>query len=796
MTSFDHLRDLDGYKRLTTEGRQYFETVLANPPARPVGENSLFSISGAYSAGRFPYMKQYDSGGCEKPFVLMSILDRTVVDIISQPHALSIVRHNILGRPRPGSYVCDYIRCTQTEFSLVENKPKAAIQKLASRTRDWFQDSGGTWHFGPCDEVASRLGMGSMVFCPDEYPVNYLVNLQFLCRIPFRDLIAEKPKLLPRLQDALSERPHSILESCKRFEGLTGAYIYQALVRGHIYGLLEMQQFDADFVLFRTEAEVNTQKEHLLGMAAPRKDSFGPMHRRLLLCSETELRLTDAAKLRFQARRKAGKKLNATDYRDIAKMRKAELEGAPVEAAFVRRVGERGGKGQPLGEEHRQGVVDHIKLYFKEHRVPTFSKLRGDFEEHAKDKNLYVPSPSTHRKIFNEELAPERAAFLTGGKKAFHAARPMTDGAIANSRLAIAGLHVHIDGVFGDVRSKPDEEAEYLRPIFYPLLDDVTGKVFGCGVKVGRPSMIAVAMAHRDCYLRNGFLPVQIYHDFGSEFYNTFIPEMCGRFEIGYEQRIAGAPRFGGLGESLNAHFSAFLQTLVGGAYFDKAGRSASGKYKSRATAAMDIPRIVRAGLNWLFDTWSNSPIGPEHQSPNERFADLLRCFPEALVSVDDCILARYRTSMPIKSLEFDYKRGYRYGGTRFTSTELADLLRADEKPTGPRLDCMDPSCILAMTRGGPIELRSLDFKRVQGLDLALRLEEQASLLFYGPTAKYNQATRNAREARLRRDTEVAVQGVRSTYGESPEPAPVESAPLVDFSASLARRVKRLNELK
>ena len=341
MTGLDYLLDLDGYKKLTHEGRRYFQSVVANPPARPVGESSLFSISGAYATERFPHMKEYDSGGCEKPFVLMSIMDKGVVDIISQPHPLAIVRHDKHGRRRPSSYICDYIRCSQSEFTLVENKPLAKIAELAAKTKDWYQDSGGAWHFGPCDEVAYRYGMSATVFCPDLFPPNYLVNLQYLCRIPFRDLTAEKPKLLPRLQSALEERPLSILDACRRFDGLTGAYIYQALVKGHIFGLIETQQFDTDFVLFRSAKEAAEQEKHLRSMASPADGSLSPMHRRLLVCSDTELGLSEAAQKRYDRRRMAGDRKDATDYRDEVRLLKAKAEGAPRLAAFVRRVGER-----------------------------------------------------------------------------------------------------------------------------------------------------------------------------------------------------------------------------------------------------------------------------------------------------------------------------------------------------------------------------------------------------------------------------------------------------------------------
>lgn len=800
MINFDNLRALDGYRKLTPRGRDHFEKVLASPPARPVGETSLFSNSGAYATARFPHMKEYDSRGCEKPYVLHSIMNEAIVDIIPQPKALSIVRHDKRGRQRPGSYVCDYIECARSQFSIVENKKLADLQRLAEGTRDWQQDIRGQWQYIPAAEVAADFGMGCKVFFPEAFPAAYLVNLQILCRLPVSDLLAQRPKLLGQVCKQLEGGPHSVLDLCREFDGLTGAFLYQALVRERIFGLIEYQHFDLDFVLFRTRKEATTQQIHLKSLAAPDHAAFGPLHQRLMICSPVEKALTVAAQSRYDSRRKAGDPRNATDYRDEVQLRLAAIEGAPRIAAFVRRVGERGGKGQPLTEDQRAPVVQHAHDYFAKLRVPKFSKLRGDFEAYAAQEGLFVPSHEAHRQIFNQEFSPERAAFLTGGKKAFHEARAMVDGANANPRLAIAGLHVHIDGVYGDTWSPPDEDALFLRPIFYPLIDDTTGKVFGRGIKVGRPSRMAVAMAHRDCYTRHKFLPAQIYHDFGSEFYNLFVPDMCAHFVVGYERRPAGAPRFGGLGESFNAQFSAYLQTLAGGTYFDKAGRSADGKRKGRATAELSIPQIVRAADRWIFQTWNTSPIGGEKLSPNQRFENSYRCFPDAFVPVQDSLLARYHTSLPVNVKKFDYRRGFRYGGVKFMSDTLAALLRGKERPSGPRLDCMDPSCIHVMTGGGPATLRSLEFGRAQGLDDGQRMEELSALFSYSSMAKFNQHNRNMKEAMDRRDIEKASAAARDSFeADNAQPAAESSGQkdvqYVDFSSSLEKPIAVLKRL-
>lgn len=90
------IRQLPSYSRLTPTGVDYVEHVLASPPSRVVGANSLMSMSGAVAA-RFPYMVDYESSSCERPFVLLSVLDEQVVDLLSQPTQLIVVKHDARG---------------------------------------------------------------------------------------------------------------------------------------------------------------------------------------------------------------------------------------------------------------------------------------------------------------------------------------------------------------------------------------------------------------------------------------------------------------------------------------------------------------------------------------------------------------------------------------------------------------------------------------------------------------------------------------------------------------------------
>ena len=156
------IRQLPSYSRLTPTGVDYVEQALASPPSRVVGANSLMSMSGAV-ASRFPYMVDYESSSCERPFVLLSVLDEQVVDLLSQPTRLIVVKHDTRGRRSPTQYTPDYLCIRNNEIALVEAKPLETLQQKAAESTDWSLCD-GRWRYSPGDEAAAARGMVFEVF--------------------------------------------------------------------------------------------------------------------------------------------------------------------------------------------------------------------------------------------------------------------------------------------------------------------------------------------------------------------------------------------------------------------------------------------------------------------------------------------------------------------------------------------------------------------------------------------------------------------------------------------------------
>lgn len=747
MDIFDELRVHGAYSALTTEGRDLVEGVFRRPPVRTVGKTSLRSVSGSYASRKFRFLTDYESAGCEKPYILLASQDTSIVELFAQPASLDVIRRDRKGRKRPQRYVPDFLEFSTNRISLIEAKTRKDLEELALRSRDWLLDASGCWHFTPAEDVAQRCGFGFRIFCPDDHSRIYLANLQVIDRLPSCVLDASSTGLIRRIRAKVGIRPRTVLGLCNEFPGLTGGLLYAAISRGELFGLLDLQLLDRDFLVYACEEDA---KRHIgqAGNASSRPGEQGPLARRLASASPRELDLTIAAKQRFDRRRAAGDPFNATDYRDRGRLREAAVEGAPPFAAFLRRVKDRGGSGPRIPAATAEAIGMRAHEYLSSGGIPKLSLLYADFAVYAEDKGLYCPSRETYRKYYGRQLAPERAAFLSGGKRAFHAARPRTDGALANPKPAVAGLRVHIDGVYGDVRSAPDEDDVFLRPVFYPMVDDATGYVLARGIKVGHPNAMVVAIAFRDCYLRHACLPAQIVSDWGSEFVNKFVDEMCAAFSVGRERRPAGAPRFGGMSEMLNAQLSSFLQCMTGGAYFDKASRSVDGCKKSRSTARHTLTEIIAEADRWLFDVWNRTPIGSNTKSPEELWNDSMRCFPEATVRVQEGPIARYFTSYPINARKFDYVSGLSYAGQRYTSALIPELLQRGDRPVAPRLDSMDPSIIHVRTRNGPLELYSMQYQRTRGLAPSQKMVELGDLFSARSRADANQHRRNMAQVR------------------------------------------------
>jgi hypothetical protein len=776
----DAIRALSGFTALTVAGRDLLEMAM-DAPSRRVGESSMLSVSGEFPDEKLGATVQYESRGCEKYFVLLSKLDPAVHCILDQVPKLAVVATDRRGRRQPRQVRFDYIECGLERFALIEAKQREHLLKLKEKApSDWIEEPGNRWRFLPGEVAAQAMGFDFRVFCPEAYPKAQLANLGIRHLVRPLDLARSHAGALAQLDARLAKRPHTVGELCSLHGEITGGLLYQAIEQRFVFGLLDRQLFDLDFLVYGTAHEADLHRQSLAHMTLEARE-LGPLGALHARASSTALAQARKDMDAFDADRKAKVPKNSTTYRQLVRLHAALAEGAARLAAFIPDFMSRGSHELKIDKDIRKKIRDFIKKFWKESDSPHISIARGEWESAAKVSGDYVPSKETFRRLFHEALSPEKAAFLAGGKRAFQAARPMTDGRLAVPELQIAGLHVHLDGVYGDRYSREFEEMLFLRPIYYPLVDDANGYVMARGVKIGAPSRMPVAMALRDCYQRNGWVPTEIIRDGGSEFANAFFSELAANLHFTNECRPIGAPRYGGRGESFHNAFNAHLQSLTGGSYFDQAGRAADGEKKGRRRATDDVAELVRAADHWIFRVWNKTPIGAETKSPEQLFQASLKAFPEAVVTTRDSANNRYLTSMPLGIKKFSYNRGIRWAGVRFSSNELTGMLGRGEKPTEPRLDVMEPSMIWAMTQAGPLSLHSLETERIGGMDIGGRLAKLKKLMGYNMTAAENQHARHVTNADLRREAQLgahaaAASGAASTTAE-PSAAPAAAAP-------------------
>jgi len=756
VSTVETVRALPGWNLLSPAGRHYVEQVLCAPAHRKVGANALVSVCGGYAASKFPYLVEYESAGCEKPYVLLSVLDDQVLELRAQPTALLVTAHDKLGRRLPRHYTPDYLEVRHDRFWLVEAKTEDDLTLLAANSPDWTRGDQG-WRYLPAEAAAANLGLGFKIFCPQEHPRAFLVNAQYFASVSSDDLMAASRGLLARTRRALVKRPLPLSNLCGLLPGLTGGVVFQAIVAGALFGDLNSQHFDADFLVYGT-ADAFRRAGRLRPRIACRER--GPLEARLLSASEKEIAAAMEKSKKYEARRQEKVEMNSTDHRFKLRIVAAEREGAPKLAAFVPNFKGRGSKARRITDVSTRDLVRLAEKYLSEGGLPIHSRMYAHYVAELTGSGGYIVSRETHRTCLSRHLAPERAAFLAGGKRAFHASKPRTGGAEANARLQIAGIRCHLDGVLADLKSRKTDEHPSLRLIIYPMVDDVSGRVLGRGIKIGKGDRQSALMAIRDTYLRCGCLPGTVFTDRGSEFNNQAFEQALGFFGCSYEVRPSGAARMGGMGEMFNAQLSRFLQGFEGGMFFDKAGRSADGSKKSARTAALSVESIISQLDEWIFEVWNKTPIGGNELTPDEIWSSSIQIFPDAVQTVSDSPLARYFTSVPLGARIKDPVHGLRYGSRAFSAANLPLLLASGGAPDSPRIDCENPSIIHLLTNQGPLELHSLDYQRCLGLSQAQLVLEMHRFQTNRARADVNQQSRNLKEAQQRRDWKATARSV------------------------------------
>ena len=471
---FEQVKSTKGYAQLTAKGKEYLVSVFSSDPARFVGTNSLLSVTSLYPSKKLGLQIQTESDGCERVFALLSELDDDVLFLLDQPPIIHVQAHDKNGRAGPKGLTKDYIRFRRSAIDLIECKRESELIRLGeTHSLDWVKDGDGAWKHIPSSNATAELGMQHVVFVADAISSATAHNAEVLLSLKdfkWSASCTTTAKAVSRW--LIAEGSRSILEISERYGKATGGLIINAIRKGILFSDFSHQLIDNEMLVFACK---DSLEKYINGIhstpAATRNERWARS-------SASEREGAIKAKEKYDKRRADGKPKNSTDYRYDAKRRAAKEQGFEEIFAFMPNNKGKGNRNDRLDPDFVEEIKAQVEMYYKEREgkhtpsgFDAFVRAKDSFKER-------IPSMTTMRRIFNSSIAPEAAAFMEGGKRAFHATRPMTDGAQANLRPRIPGFLTHLDGVYGDRYSKEDEQKLFLRPIYYPLIDDSTGYVW------------------------------------------------------------------------------------------------------------------------------------------------------------------------------------------------------------------------------------------------------------------------------------------------------------------------------
>ena len=780
MITLEEIVKLDAWKQLTAEGRQYVQNAVASGPARLVGVGGLMNQSGLYASLRCEHTLQWESRTVELVFLHKAELDPQVICIWDQPPPLSIVKHDRRGHRCPSRWTPDYLVLRSQKFVISECKPFDRLADLEQSERgDWVQRD-GAWTWNPGAVVCGRLGVEFSLFHSGMYSRVLAGNLTALVTASRQELSNEQLSTLRTIRKALLNSPLSHATLLIRYAKATGDLLLQGLIAGELHGALSSSLLGENFLYYYSAEDARSRERMVVDVAVTKEGAVGDLAQRLIAASKAEIERAETALSGYLQAREANQPLNSTGYRYKTKLEQAHAEGVPALAAFIHRAGDRGRR--PYIHDDCVKLMEKTAHgYIKDSPKPTLTFAYSEFLNKSSEINMYQPSLETFRKYYNTVLTPERRALQSRGKRGFHAERASTDPRDRAVEPPIPGLFAHIDCTPADVVATHDEEiGDWPRPIVIPLIDQESGYVLGRGYVFGSTSRLAPAIALNDAVSRNGCLTANISFDGGSEFNNQYLKRTLAALAVNAIYRPKSGAQWGARVEAFFARLNAFLQQLFGGLANDKMGRSSDGKKKGRRRAVYEIAELIRIIDHWIFEIYNKQPAKDESLSPIDLWSQGRTTFPSCCKSFNYDRAFRLVTAVEVGRVRRDTwnrKKGVRFGGTTFSSVELAAAHLQGAKLNQIRLDAVDPTLMYVATSLGTIIAFASSHGALAREDPSILLAEHVSLIEYHARAKENQIATKRKEAAFLKRTQQASRFCLGENERDPHSDLVSSSP-------------------
>lgn len=548
---------------LPEAGVQFVVAAVEDPPGRKVRNRRFDNLIGelasplqaSFSSEGTAWRLQFESLSGEYAYATLLLHDPDVLLLLDQPTAVSIVVHDRLGRKRRTHYTADFLVVFKDRVCVVQVKPKAALEKLATtKPQDWAFEP--TPRHLPADTAFARYGIEHKVVASES--ISWLRVQNFALLGPYRNPEAkcglrQKVAHLTRLLEPCS------LNALKEALSLpTVAPILCAIGSGDVYA-------DLDHVaLWDPNSEVicaTVQKALDVGTAirdATQETASKNTVKADVLCPPQYLK-----ELVFRLELVKGESPTDSDRsspskRTILRWRRQFASGG--HAALIPKWSRCGVKTQRSSVAVLENALDQIRLDRANPERPTRLQSHEAYcakmlADHPDETPL---SYSWFCELWSRRKHSVEDAYGVGGRRLANAAAPYKD-VDSHSPLATRPFSVgHIDHCLAPILLADSKGRSHTVWVTL-MVDDFTGEPLAVVIRKQPPSFEANALLLRDCVRRHGRLPAMIATDGGADFTGTQFRACLAQFGIDWIKAPAAKPRVRHVVERLFGTFASVM---------------------------------------------------------------------------------------------------------------------------------------------------------------------------------------------------------------------------------------------
>jgi putative transposase len=675
---------------MTEQQVHNIECMVAESATRLVGKGALDNVRSHLASKKNGNCCVVESHTCERVFAYELEHDRKVRGYIVQAPCRGIFRYRTDGTNHVSNATLDFLVFYEDSVELVECKTESWLAQHEAQG-EWQRTTAG-WTSCPYGRWAEDKGLAFRVWTPPSPVGIYLRNLESSYAMVDVALVDEEERAAKKAASLIAKRPYSIAELSRLVRGFRERTALWLIANQLAFGLLRSTPVHCreQFILYNDKERAETADRELLTTVVEHLEACSvqlPLH----LATTTDYDKGKERVDRLDRIAKGEEKPTRRMSLLAAQVRKATAAGVSALTTCLTshaRSGNRSTRLDPVQEECTDWAITNL---WNTGKVKDRKALWFNLEDQCKRRGAKAPHPNTlWRRVRREDTA--RRALMTGGMRAYQAAKPSSDPRHRSGKALGYGVTLHIDSSQFDNRCAPMIERAFPgeKPWFYVGIDEATGLPMAHALIFGRARSRGVAILLRTFVERHGFLPTVIVLDRGSENESKWLRQFCLEAGITLLYTPTGGSRYNGQAENCIKQINhCVAHDLPGSTEPDMKGRSVDGKYKSKKTAKLSFLVLNEALEKFIYDDLANTPDNND-ETPIEKRDESIARFGQfgRLCTLDDDM--RIKTSVPLpfrgKATE---KRGIRTEEGAFTSDELKQLLRTS-KPDEVRQDCID----------------------------------------------------------------------------------------------------------